>query len=288
MIGSRALAAAGVLALVVVLGGGAPRPEVAHAARAAVLGAADRTIAAIGQLEEDLGQAVDAGRTGAARVVAGDGDPAERLVAAGERALGAAPSANALRDALRDLERARNARDPVAVPLPPAPDATELLSISGQLNEAAAAGTDFAEMRRRAEALSGELVDALDAAADGRLEEADEQLAAALVVVDEVREWEEVNRVLTVWVDTADAMIRAMQRLVDAVRAGAPERAAAARAAFDDAARDSVEADRSLRIGLGEVGSAQTAVPLRRLARLLVELEELKSDVGAVREGVGA
>ena len=72
---------------------------------------------------------------------------------------------------------------------------------------------------------------------------------------------------LSVWIDTADAMIRAMQRLVDAVRAGDAERAEAARADFDAAAEDAAEADRALRIGLGEAGSAITAVPLQRLAR---------------------
>jgi hypothetical protein len=280
------LAAASLLALAVALGGGGPRPEVAVAANAAIVDAAGRARMAIDELRAELQPAVDAGRTGSARIVAGNSDPAGPLRTAAERTLAATASANALRDALLELERARVAGDPDAVPLPPAPDGTDLLSISGQLDEAAVAGAGFAEMRGRAEGLAASLIDALDATAAGRLDEADEQLARALVVVGEVREWLDVARVLTVWVDTSDAMIRAMQRLIDAVRDGDPERAAAARAAFDDAAGESVEADRSLRIGLGEAGSSQAAVPLSRLAGLLAALDELEADVDAVRVGV--
>jgi hypothetical protein len=286
MIGSRVLAAATLLAIAVVLGGGGPRPEVAQAANAAIADAAERTLAAIDRLEAELGLAVDDGRAGAARVVAGDADPAERLAAAADRSLGAAPTANVLRDALADLASARIASRPDAAALPRAPDSGELQSISGQLGEAAVAGADFARMRRRAEALSDGLVDALDAVAAGRLDEADERLRVALDVVGEVRERQDVAPVLAVWADTTDAMIRAMQRLVGAVRADDPERAASARADFERAARDSEEADRSLRIGIGEAGSAQTAVPLGRLARVLVDLEELAAEVRAVRAGV--
>ncbi len=284
MIGSRVLAAATLLALLFALDGGGPRPEVTAAAHAAVVSAGERTAAAIDQLESELGSAIDAGRAGSARVVAGDADPAERLSTAAERTLAAATAANRLEAALVELQRARLALRPDADALSPAPSDGTLLSISGQLSESAEAGAAFADMRRRAEGLSQALVDALDAAAAGRFGEADQLLDAALGVVAEVSEWEDDAPVLATWIDTTDAMIRAMRRLVDAVRADDPGRAADARAAFDTAARDSAEADRSLRIGLGEAGSAQTSVPLGRLARALAELQELSLDVGAVLE----
>ena len=142
-------------------------------------------------------------------------------------------------------------------------------------------------MRRGAESVSGSVIDALDAAADGRLDEADDHLAASLVAVDAVRDLEESAPALTVWIDTADAMIGAVQDLVDAVRTGDVERADAAQADFDAAAEGAAQADRALRIGLGETGNAISAVPLQRLAEVRVELNELEAAVTAARTEAG-
>ena len=198
-----------------------------------------------------------------------------------------APAATELRNAVAELERARAALDPGAERLPPAPDAAQLLSIAGQLASTADAGASFAEMRRGAESFSGSVVDALDAAADGRLDEADDHLAASLAAVDAVRDLEESAPALTVWIDTADAMIGAVQELVDAVRTGDAERADAAQADFDAAAEGAAQADRALRIGLGETGNAISAVPLQRLAEVRVELRELEAAVTAARTEAG-
>lgn len=281
------LVAAVIMALALVLGGGAPRPEVARASSAAIVEAADRTLEAINRLETELTPAVDAARSGSARVVGGEEDPAEPMAAAAEMALAAAPAAVEVRAALGDLERARAALDPSALPLPPAPDGADLASIAAQLGDAGEAGVRFAETRRRAEAVSGDLVDALDAVAAGEPDEAHEQLLLGLVAVDELRAWEDDAPALSVWIDTVDAMIRAMQRLVDAVRADDAEEADAAQAAFVDAARGGVEADRALRIGLGEAGSAVTAVPVGRLASTLATLDELELAVRAARDEAG-
>ncbi len=116
---------------------------------------------------------------------------------------------------------------------------------------------------------------------------AHEPLALGLIAVDEVRAWEEDAPVLAVWIDTADAMIRAMQRLVDAVEASDAEEADAARAEFEAAAEDGAEADRALRIGLDEAGSAVTAVPLGRLSDALDTLGDLEEAVRAVHGGSG-
>ena len=122
----------------------------------------------------------------------------------------------------------------------------------------------------------------------GEPDEAHERLLLGLVAVDELRAWEDDAPVLSVWIDTVDAMIRAMQRLVDAVRADDAEEAEAAQAAFADAAEGGTEADRALRIGLGEAGNAVTAVPVGRLAEALAALGELELAVRAARDEAGA
>jgi hypothetical protein len=287
MIGRRLLAAAGAVAMTVVLGGGAPRPEIARDANAAIVAAAADSLVAIDRLEAQLARALDAARMGGARVVAGQSDPAEPLASASDGLVSAAPAATELRDAFARLERARAALDPGAEPLPPAPEAAQLLSIAGQLASTADAGASFAEMRRGADSVSRSIIDALDAAADGRLDEANDHLAASLLAVDAVRDLEESAPALTVWIDTADAMIDAVQELVDAVRTGDVKRADAAQADFDAAAEGSAQADRGLRIGLGETGNAIAAVPLQRLAKVRVELRELEAAVSASRTEAG-
>ncbi len=205
------------------------------------------------------------------------------LAAAAESALGAEETAGEVREALADLERARIALDPGAEPLPAAPDGGELASIAAQLGDAAEIGASFAETRRRAEGVSAGLVGALDAAAAGEPDDAHEQLLIGLEAVDELRAWEDDAPVLSAWIDTADAMIRAMQRLVDAVRSNDAGEAEAAQADFEAAAEGAPEADRALRIGLGEAGNALTAVPLGRLADTLRALDELEAAVRGAR-----
>ena len=268
------------------MGAARPRPEIALDANAAIVAAAEDTLDAIDRLEAQLAPALDAARTGAAQVVAGEADPAAR---AGRRPRTASslprPPRPSSEDAVAELERARAALRPEAERLPPAPDAGQLESIASQLASTAEAGARFAEIRRGAESVSGSVIDALDAAAAGRLDEADEHLATSLAAVDAVRELEEGALVLSVWIDTADAMIRAVQELVDAVRTGDRDRADAARADFDAAAERAPQADRSLRIGLGETGSAISAVPLQRLAEVHVALRELEAAVRAEAGG---
>jgi hypothetical protein len=287
MIGSRVLATAAVLALAVVLGGGGPRPEVARAANVAIVDAAARTLDVIDRLQAALAPAIDAAPVGAARVVAGDEDPTEPLSTAADSVLDAAPIASEVRSALADLERARAAQRPESDPLPAGPDGGALASISAQLDSAGQAGASFAETRRRAEGVSAGLVDALDAAAAGDLDSAREELRIGLAAVDEVRALADGAPVLSVWVDTVDAMIRAMQRLVDAVEANDAGEVEAAQADFADLAAGATEADRALRIGLDEAGSALTAVSLGRLADVAAALDELELAVRAARAEIG-
>jgi hypothetical protein len=287
MIGSRILVAPSLLALALVLGSGSPRPEVAIGASAAVEDAADRALEAINRLEAQLTPAMDAARVGAASVVAGAEDPAQALGTAAERVAEAGTTAMEAREAVAALERARRVSRPGSPPMPPAPDPAELASIAAQLDDTAVAGAAFAETRRLAEGMSGRLLDALDAAAAGEPDEAHEQLVLGLVAVDALRSREDDAPSLTVWIGTADAMIRAMQRLVDAVRAGDAGEAEAARADFETAAEGAEEADRALRIGIGEAGNAVTSVPLGRLAAVLAALDELEAEVRATRSEAG-
>jgi hypothetical protein len=288
MIGSRILLAASIAALVVVLGGGAPRPEVDRAAEEAVATATYRALEAIDRLQAQLAPAIDLLRTGSARVVAGDEDPVEPLAAAAGRILAAAPGLIDVRRAFADVERARIARDPGAQPLPEPPQPGELESVASQLTDAAEDGATFAETRRRAETVSSGLVDALESVAAGEPEAANERLLIGLVAIDELRAWEDDAPVLSVWIETVDAMIRAMQRLVDAVLASDAEEATAAQAEFEAAAENAPEADRALRIGLAEAGSALTEVSRGRLAGVLAALDELELALRAARTEVDA
>jgi prolyl oligopeptidase PreP (S9A serine peptidase family) len=113
------------------------------------------------------------------------------------------------------------------------------------------------------------------------------QLIAASAAVDELRTWRDNAPTLIVWIRTASAMIRAMHRLVDAVEDRDAAAARQARVAFDAAAKRAPQADRALRIGMGEGGSALTATPLRRLAGVLRGLEELDVAVRAVLAEAG-
>jgi hypothetical protein len=286
MIGSRIRVSALALVLVVALGEGGPRPEIAAAANASIVDAADRVVAAIDRLESALTPVLEGSRAGAARIVTGDADPAGPLVAASQDLLNASPVATDLRLELTSLERARYALEPMAGPLPAPPDAGELASIAAQLGEAGEAGAAFAETRRRAQDASARLVRALRASAAGEPGRAAHGLAAARRAVRDLRAWEDDAPILAVWTGTVSAMIRAMERLVDAVRDNDPAAARSARARFEAAAQGAQEADRALRIGLDEAGSALSAAPLARLGEVLTTLDELARAAAAARAQV--
>ena len=78
------MVAAGAVAMIVVLGGGGPRPEIARDTNAAIVAAADNSLVAIDRLEAELAAALAAARLGGARVVAGQSDPAEPLASASD------------------------------------------------------------------------------------------------------------------------------------------------------------------------------------------------------------
>jgi hypothetical protein len=288
MIGRRLVLAA--LALVVafgvalLLGPGGPRPELKAAARGMIVDAADRADGALSELVAALEPAVDAGRVGSARAVAGPEAPGPKLVEAATLAREAEAAAADTRRTLVTLERVRHAADPSAPPMQPIVDAGELESIASQLDAAADAADEFAAMRARAASVVTELDAAIDALDGGDLEAARQHAELARDDHTAIADWDVGLVTLPVWVDTTDAMIGAVERIITATEDGdadAAERAAAEFAALSD---DAAPADRALRIAISEGGSAVAAVPLERLAAILAAATDGRATIASVRE----
>ena len=283
MIGTRSAATAAAVGVVVIaaIGPGATRPEVVAGADALVRERTADADAALDALELELAAALDEGRRGAARVVAGDAEPGPPLREASRLVTEAMPEAVTARTTRDALESALRARQPAAEPLPSAPDPAALASIAGQLAASADAGDEFAMMRARAEAVTASLEDALVALESGDPDTAADHVAAAREDHDAIAAWEVGVVTLPVWVDTTDAMIAAVDDLVTATQLGdarAVESAAEAVAALGP---DAVSADRALLIAIAEGGNAVTAAPLSRLASELRQLETLRGAIAA-------
>jgi len=289
MIGSRpALAAAvGAAALALGLGGGAPRPEVAIAAREMVIDRAETAEAALAELREHLTVALNSARSGGARVVAGDAAPGPMFDAAAGAVLGAVETAADAEDARARLDGARSALEPDATPLPPAPDPNELAALATQLAATASAADAFSVIRSGAESVTPTLEDALTALEAGDIDEAERLTVAAQTAVDAVSGPALEGAVISIWRETVNEMIGAMERLLIAARAGDATAVEAAGAELAALAEEAPAADRALRIALGEAGSAVSATPLSRLAALLDATDRLLAAVGAAREGAG-
>jgi hypothetical protein len=190
--------------------------------------------------------------------------------------LAAASVAGALEAATERLEAARRAWRPDAAELGAgSPRAADLASIAGQISATADAGEAFAAMRRRAEGLTGLLAGALAAAESGDLDAAADRVRTAREEAEVLHAWEVDAVTLPVWLETVDAMIDAMERTIDALERGDEADARAAVEAFGALADDAPSADRALRIGIGEAGSALTSTALGRLAGSLAALDEL-------------
>jgi hypothetical protein len=139
-------------------------------------------------------------------------------------------------------------------------------------------------MRDRAFSVIGELDDAIAALDAGDLAGARDHVGRARDAHTAVAAWDVGLVTLPVWVETTDAMIAAVERIITATERG--DSAAAQRAAEDFVARadDAAPADRALRIAIGEGGSAVAAVPLERLATILTSIDDARAAVASVRE----
>ena len=282
-----ALGVAAAVALVLLLGKGAPDPALAQAGRTLVAVRAEAASRALEQLDGELGPALSAARKGAAAVVAGERRPSEDLAEAAEALSRAAPAARTADAAMAALRGARLAMNPAAAPLAFDVAPGEVESIAAQLEGTSAAADDFVAMRLRAEGLAGLLDEAIVALEADDLGAAEDRLRAARRDLDAIEAWDVDFVTLPVWITTTGATVGALERIVTSTRAG--DRAGAARAAEDFAARrdEAAPADRALRIAIGEGGSAVTAAPLGRLAELLRAVDSAREQVASIVQTVG-
>lgn len=191
------------------------------------------------------------------------------------------------RRAVAALDSARVAMHPDAtVTLEPI-SAGELTSIAAQLAAAGPAAQEFASLSARATGLPGVLEEAFVALERGDVERAAELTASARMDLDAVVAWETDHPTLPVWIETTDAMIGAMERILDATEAGDASAARDAADEFAALADEAATADRALRIALSEGGAALTAAPLVRLAAALRSIEGARASAAAVASDLG-
>jgi hypothetical protein len=288
MIGMRSVAsvAAAVIGLAMVVGPRAPDPAIGIAAERLVRAQAEDATEALDAVRAAVEPGLDQARRAAAAVLTADDPPGARLVAAGDAIAAADDAAAAARSAVADLNGARSAWRGDATPLPQPLAAGELASIGAQLGGTASAADTFVDLRRRGSALPEVLEDALAALDRGDLVGAGELVEEARADHDLVAGWDAGPITLPVWLETMDAMISAVEQIVEATRAGDAAAAGAAADAFAALADDAAVADRALRIAFGEAGSALTAAPLERLAAALRGIEAVRTTTAAIAAGV--
>ena len=131
------------------------------------------------------------------------------------------------RRAVTELDSARVAWHPDATDTPQPVAAGELASIAAQLAAAGPAADEFADLAARATGLPGVLEEAFVALVAVTSSEAADLTAGARADHDAIVAWETDHPTLPVWIETTDAMIGAVERILDATRAG--DAAAAAR-----------------------------------------------------------
>ncbi len=284
MIRSRSLASGAmtVVLLAVALGQRMPDPAVATASRELVMERSDAALVALAELETEVTAALDLARSASARVLTGETSPTAQIEEAARSALMAEERVVATRRAISALAAAESARNP-AGRLPPQPVAAgELASAAGQLQASVEKVEAFVVIRQRASDVPTMLERVLTALADGTPDAARESVGTARADHAAVVAWESDLPTLPVWIETTDAMIGAVEAMVNAVDAG--DSAAASHAADEFAAlgADGAQADRALRIALGEGGSALLAAPLSRLATVLDAIGETRSAISAL------
>jgi hypothetical protein len=214
-------------------------------------------------------------------VVTGEDPPGGDLEAATERLADARPAAADAAAAMAALDGAvRAAGLDATVPEPVTPD--ELASIGSQLAGTAPAADAFASMRQRAEGLVGLLEQALAALDAGSVADGRHRLAEARADHDAIEAWEVELVTLPVWLETTDAMIGAMEAIVEATEAGDQAAAIAAAEEFAAQAEEASTADRALRIAIGEGGTAVTAAPMGRLATVLRDVADARAAVRSI------
>lgn len=248
--------------------------------------AAERLVVERAQLASDrlatlaraLEPALELARRGSARTVTGDEPPEPPLEEAAALVGGLRDEALAAQDAVASLEGARRAAG-LAGRLEPPAIAAALPSIASQLSESAVSAAEFARMRRRTDTLLAAMDGALRAVGAGDHQSAADLVASARRGHGALAAWDIELATLPLWIETTDAMIAAMETMIEASLAGDARAAADAARRYAAAAEDGPTADRALRIALDEGGSAITAAPLSRLAETLRSVEASRREV---------
>ncbi|HYI66763.1 MAG TPA: hypothetical protein VEW95_07570 [Candidatus Limnocylindrales bacterium] len=275
MIGIRAAAsaAAAVLGLAFSLGSVTSDPAAAFAAEQLVRARATAAVTAIVALQEAMQPGLDAARVAAAAVVGGDGPPSPLLTDAAGLVADAEGDVAPARRAVAALESARLAWHPDAAGTPQPLAAGELTSIAAQLAATGPTADTFADLRARGTGLPGVLEGALAALERGAIAEAVELTAQARADHDAIVAWETDLATLPVWIETTDAMIGAVEQILDATQAGDAAAAGEGAEKFAALSDDAATADRALRIAFSEGGASVTSAPLERLAGALRSVE---------------
>ena len=289
MIGIRAAvsAAIAVLGLALLLGPVGSDPSAALGAARLVRERAGAAVSALDALRAAVQPGFEAARAAAAGVVSGDEPPSPRLTEAAGLVADAEGAAVGARRAVAALDSARIAWHPDAAVTPQPLAAGALTSIAAQLAAAGPAADSFTDLRARGTGLPGVLGEAIGALERGAVAEAVELTEQARADHDEIVAWETDQPTLPVWIETTDAMIAAVEQILDATQAGDGAAAAEAAAAFAALADDAATADRALRIALSEAGASVTAAPLERLAAALRAIDASRVAAAAASEQPG-
>lgn len=269
--------------LVATFAGRAPDPALERASRDLVERRAESALEAVERLAAAVEPALQAGRVAAAGVLTGDGDPAPSIEDAAQRAaLAEERVVDARRAVSRVMAALDAARSDARVPQPVA--AGELSSIGAQLGAAVDTAETFVDLRRRATGLPARLEDALASLDERSVSDARAHVDAARHDHAAIVGWDTDLATLPVWIETTDAMISAVEQIVDAVEADDAAAAEETAAAFAALGEEGARADRALRIALGEGGSAILAAPLERMASVMGSIEATRA---ALRDLVG-
>ena len=287
MIGTRAAMSVAVtlVGLVVAVGPRVADPGIGIEADRLVRERAQGATEALDALRAAIQPGLDDARAAAADVLSGDDPAGPALIEAGDALAEAEGAATDARRAIAGLNGARSALRAETAPLPVPTAAGELSSIGAQLAGAAPASDAFLDLRRRAGGVPALLEEALAALERGDLDAASEAVGQARADLDVASGWEAAPTSLPVWIETTDAMISAMEDIIAATREGDAAAAIAAAEQLSALANDAATADRSLRIALGEGGSALTAAPLERLAAALGGIEGARATTAAIAAG---
>jgi hypothetical protein len=214
--------------------------------------------AALAEAETLLARGIREGARGQTVVLGGTDDPVPIVDGAALAIESAAGPIDDARAALADLAWTLRAIDPEAGTPTLDPRGADMGAIGAQWRATGLPLAAQADLRHLAEATLAALDDALAALDRNDLDGAQEALAEAEALLDQIRGRGDELSTLPFWVATVDDLLDATADIAAAAEAGDPVALAAARAAYDAAANEAGRADQALTIALGEAASRIT------------------------------